>query len=141
MPTKGNPNIRDIAGKGRKSRADQKFFFRIGETLRVTRDSYNIVIAELYTAESSGKRYQLNKGFFATVEGVCTGLKSYGASSEEIASFQKRTTGVTSDYKNGKLVIETPEDIIYDEHDILSDTDKSNNEDDGDNDDGPTESE
>ena len=59
----GNPNIRNIARLPRKKSSDETFFFHIDDTIRVTRDSYNLILAELYTAEGSGRKYQQSKGF------------------------------------------------------------------------------
>jgi hypothetical protein len=121
MP-KGNPNIRDIAGRGRNKRTDEKFFLKVNDNLRVTRDTYNIIIAEIFIAADSGRCYQVNKGFYSTMEGVYQGLRViHGLEESAIKAFQDRTDKIVSTYIIGKMKLEEPEDFIYDEHDVLSD--------------------
>jgi hypothetical protein len=125
---KGNPNIAEIAGRGRKKRSEEQFYFKIDDSLRVTRDSYNIVLAEVFTAEESGRKYQVTKGFYSTVDGVCIALEgSYKLPADIIDSFRKRAGSITSKYINGRLKLEAPEDILYDEHDVLTDTNTTAN--------------
>ena len=118
----GNPNIREIARSPRKKSSDEAFFFHVNDRIRVTRDNYNIVLAELYTAEESGRKYQQSKGFYTTFGGIYLALEALKLDPQAITKFKERTQGITVDYDNGKLKMKIPDGVTYDPHDILDET-------------------
>ena len=123
---RGNPNIRDIARRPRKKRSDEEFYFHVDDRIRVTRDTYNLVLAEIYTAEGSGRKYQQSKGFYTTFGGIYLALEALQLNPQAIATFKERTKGITIDYENGKLKTEIPDEVTYDPHDILDEGEKVN---------------
>lgn len=117
----GNPNIREIARSPRKKSSDEAFFFHVDDRIRVTRDNYNIVLAELYTAEESGRKYQQSKGFYTTFGGIYLALEALKLDSQAIAKFKERTKDISVEYDSGKLKMGVPEYVTFDPHDILDD--------------------
>jgi hypothetical protein len=120
--SKGNPNISELSGKGRKKRSDEFFFFRVTDTLRVTKDSYNLIIAEIYESKDSGRKYQLNKGFLSTMAGIYNSLATdHSVPKKVLDKFIEKTKGIEVSYDNGRLVLDAPDDLVGDEHDVLTD--------------------
>lgn len=125
---RGNPNLQK-ARESRIKKGPEEFFFKVNDRIRVTRDAYNLIIAVISVTQDTGKKYQVNKGFFNTLHGVCNDLsKNYSVSENDIASFKSRTTGIKSYYINNRLKIDVPEGIKFDERDVLSDPDDTTTE-------------
>jgi len=130
MPS-GNPNIRNLKRGIRLKTADETFFFKVNDTLRVTRDRHNLIIALVYTVADSGRKYQMNKSFCSTISGVYSCLKdTHEVDDSTIEALRKRLSGVTESYVNGRLILTVPEEVVGDAHDVLSDS--TNGEDDND---------
>lgn len=117
---RGNPNIRNILHKGRKPVTDEPFYFILNERYRVTKDTYNFIINERYNTSEVGKL------FFGTLPTLIQwGLSNIEVSQGVIDKFVKMVQGVSSSFKDEKLVVKVPNFIQYDKRDVLINKEKS----------------
>lgn len=97
---------------------NSKFFIKINDTLRVTRDKYNIILSKKMTAEETGNVYLMSAGFYNHPLSVVDAALKEGATAQEIDIFKKRASQIKTDYKNGILFIEAPADFVFDAQDV-----------------------
>ena len=95
----------------------QNFFVHINDTLRVTRDNYNIVLISKRKADS-GKQYAHPEGFFSLPESVVKKAKEKGATDAEIETYLKKIKGIETSYDFGDLVMTLPDNFKTDEADL-----------------------
>lgn len=97
---------------------NSKFFFKINDTLRVTRDKYNIILSKKMHSEGSGNTYLMSIGFYSTLESAGSVLEKEGVSKKEAEFFINRIKSIKTKYKDGILITEVPDNFVFDEPDI-----------------------
>lgn len=106
------------ATRAKTREARQAFLIKINDTLRVTRDAYNVILSQKCLTEDSGKMYIMPLGYFSDFnKSITDRAKEAGATDEQIKRYLARVKPITVSYKLGKLVIKYPEDMIFDVRD------------------------
>jgi hypothetical protein len=95
----------------------QGFFIHLNDTLRVTRDNYNIVLFSKRKPES-GRQYAHPEGYYSSPKEVVKKAKEQGATDTEIATYLKRIEGIKVTYDFGDLVMSIPKTFKPDEADL-----------------------
>lgn len=95
----------------------QSFFVHINDTLRVTRDNYNVIIISKRKADS-GRQYAHPEGYYSFPESVVEKAKENGATEEEIAIYLKRIKGIKVKFDDGDMTMTLPKDFQADPVDL-----------------------
>lgn len=111
MP-KGNPNLAQVQGRGRKKVTD-RFFIRLDDKHGVTTDKYNITLCKVYA--NQGKVVPVGFAYYGTFLGVVQSLRQHGFSEEIISAYKKRVEGIKTYYDRGLLKMKLPEGFQQDE--------------------------
>ena len=120
MARRGNPNIRNIPHKGRKSKDSELFYFIINDTIRVTKDYYQYIIVKKNVSKETGKAYELGVRYYNSLENLAKiGLPEFGVTQIDIDTFMKKTKGVSQIFVNGRMKVAVPDDIQYDKRDVI----------------------
>jgi hypothetical protein len=125
---RGNPNIKNIPHRGRKAKGSEPFYFIINDKVRVTKDSYQYVIAQKNTTKEN-KSYEVGELYYNTLEClVKDGLPKYNIPQADIDKFVDRSKGITQSFSNGKMIVNIPSTTEFDIRDIVpEDTDEGEN--------------
>ena len=108
-----------MAKKGKSLKIDDKFFFKVDPTIRVSKDRYNINVSQIMTSKDGSKR-EVILGHVNTFNGVIDLLKRNDlCSKDDIRKFEERTKEIQTSYKIGKLIVTVPENLAYDDRDVL----------------------
>jgi len=125
---RGNPNIKNIPHRGRKSKDSEPFYFIINDKVRVTKDFYQYIIAQKNTTKE-GKSYEVGELYYNTLEYlVKDGLPKYNIPQEDINKFISKSKGITQSFSNGKMIVHIPSTTVFDIRDIVpEETDEEGN--------------
>ena len=116
---KGNPNFKEGIQRGRKSKADDPFYFIVNDTTRVSKNSYSYIISQRNVNKETGVAYEIGAKYISSIENIATiGLPEF-ASKEEIELFLAKTKGISQKYTLGKMTVKVPEGIKFDARDIV----------------------
>jgi hypothetical protein len=104
----------------------QNFFIHINDTLRVTRDNYNVIILSKRRTDS-GTQYAHPEGYYSLPESVVSIAKEKGATEQEISSYLSKIKGIKVKFDDGDLVMVLPKNFKADPVDL--ETSEGNKED------------
>jgi len=113
--------VRATRAKTREAR--QSFLIKINDTIRVSRDAYNVILFQKCTAEDTGNVYVMPLGYFSEFNRSLLNLaREHGVTEEHIQAYSERVKDIKAQYQDGKLVLNIPQGFAFDIDDSVEET-------------------
>ena len=109
-----------------KVKVIEPFYFIVNDAVRGTKDEYCFRINVRTKPTKARVLREISIQYYSTLECLVSNLSKltlFKVSETEKDNFIKRIIGITSKYKDGKLIVKVPSEVIFDKKDIEEITD------------------